>query len=246
MKTINSKKYVEALFQEVLEREPFLIAANGGETQSGSFLSYFDKDNFHERVFYFDDTKDTLKERILMDREVESFLPKEALARFLIDEADPGSIMVAEKLVFLWDDDEGTSPARDVLEDEYGDVYAQCVAYGSLLGETWVDRQISVVNVSSVYESCMEIHMNGIDKPFMAFFEEALLQTIFHELRHLFYECNGIVPIGEGTPYPQDGGMEQFVEDYGDNKAFRTLPVFSGILLKEPLRELLAGKRNID
>lgn len=233
---INLRKDVEPLFQKALQGEMALSAAN--DKEDGSFLSYFDEENGYERIYYLEDTACTLGKRILMDVKVESFLPKEPFARFLIKNIDPNALMVMEKLVLLWDNEEGHSAIRDDLEKEYGDEYAQYIADGDTLGQTWVDRQIPVINVSSIYRACKEIHEERADGPFLNFFAEGILQTIFHEFRHLFYECNEIVPIGSGIIYPQDGGKEEFVEEYGNSKAHGDLHGFLQIIAGKGLRDL--------
>lgn len=238
---INPKEHVNRLFQSALEGEKSLSRL---ETD-GNYLAYYDEDGYYERHYYYDDTQEFIAGRILMDSKVESFLPKDKFAGFLMlagshmGQAGPDTFMVMEKLALIWDNEEGMSPVRDALEKEYGDEYAQYIAE-DLLGQTWVERQIPVINMTVILESCKEIHMPNLDGPFDTFFLEAVLQTIFHELRHLFYECNEIVPIGKGTPYPQNGGIEDEVEDYGNAMATKMLHEFIDIVNKDALNKFLA------
>ena len=126
------------------------------------------------------------------------------------------------------------------MEDEYGDEYALFVAEDSLLGQLWVDRQIPVINVSAIMDSCMEIHDPVLDGPFGIFFTEALLQTIYHELRHLFYECNELIETGS-REYPADGSMEENVEEYADAQAAGDLVDFFTLISEKEVRHLKEG-----
>lgn len=243
-KVLNPKDHTLRLFSNALVD----ITVGGAKVKclegGENFLAYWveDESEPYERHFYFDDTRQSLEKRILLDSEVESFLPKEALAGFLLSHLDTNAIMVMEKIVLIWEDEDGRSKARDALENEYGDEYAQYVAE-DMLGQTWVDRQILVVNVSKVYESCQNIYDKELDhQTFEEFFAESVLQTMFHESRHLFYECNEIVPIGKGTPYPQNGGLEDEVEEYGNREAERSLEDFLPILKSDCLMKLLEEK----
>lgn len=68
---------------------------------------------------------------------------------------DPNAIMVMERIVFIWEDGEGRSTIRNELFNFYDDEYALYIAE-DMLGQTWVDRQIPVVNVSCIMETCIE------------------------------------------------------------------------------------------
>lgn len=212
----------------------FIDATIGNQTISvqpvkpGCF-SYDDKIDGYTRLYYFNDTKNTIKDRILMDEKVEHLLSCDNMAGFLETYMDPNAIMVMEKLVLLWEDEEGGSPARDRLEDEYGDEYAQYIA-ADILGQTWVERQIPVINVSSIMESCIDIHNEDFDLSFEFFFAEALLETLYHECRHLFYDCNEIIKTGDGTSYPEWGSLEDSVEDYCRDMADKNIGIFSSLL----------------
>lgn len=235
MEIINKKDDVEKCFCKVLAEEGSLSM----EESDGNYFAYYDNENDYERHYYFNDTIETIEKRILMDKQVESFLPKDKLAQFLAVQLDVNAIMVIEKMVLLWENDEGMSPVRDALENEYGDEYAQYIADG-FLGQTWVDRQMPVINVSSIYETSRVIHDDTLDPPFSEFFLESVLQTIFHESVHLFYDCNELISVGEGTPYPENGGAEAFVEEYGNAKAHETLQKFMDIVQKEQLDKFLS------
>lgn len=230
---VNQKEHVNKLFQSAMEGEKSLSRL---ETD-GNYFAYCDEDGDeygieYERHYYYDDTVETIASRILMDKQVEAFLPKQQLASLLEELAEADALMVMEKLVFLWEDEEGGSPVRDELEAAYDDEYAQFVAEG-FIGQIWKDRQIPVINVSAIFDECAAFFEPALDPPFAAYFLEGVLQTMFHEMRHLFYECNEIVSIGEGTPYPQSGGMEDEVEEYGNRKAAMLLGRFLEIVDKD-------------
>lgn len=234
---INQKDHVEGLFRSALEEDNTVIPIDAGE----NVLAYYDEESDYMRRYHYDDTRETIAGRVLMDPEVETFLKKDVLADFIIKYMPHDVLMVLEKLVLLWEDAEGQSPSRDAMETEYEDGYAQYIADG-MLGQTWTDRQIMVVNVSVILESCREIHMPGVDPAFNDFFLEAVLQTLFHESRHLLYECNEIVSTGKGTPYPHDGGLEDKVEEYGNAMAHRTFGSFREIIDGQALNVLLEAQ----
>lgn len=234
-KTVNPKDNVENLFHAAVAGDEHLEVMD-----IDGCLAYYDGCNNYTRVYYYDDTAETVTKRIIMDEQVSQFLDRESLATFLVKKADHNAIMVMEKLAFIWDEDENTSPARKAMEDEYGDEYALFVAEDSLLGQLWVDRQIPVINVSAIMDSCMEIHDPVLDGPFGIFFTEALLQTIYHELRHLFYECNELIETGS-REYPADGGMEENVEEYADAQAAGDLVDFFTLISEKEVRHLKEG-----
>lgn len=234
MKLLNPKKQVMDLFQKAIKDEKFLTVLE----DKGQCLCYYDEENDYERRYYFDDTIESISNRIFMDSQVVTFLPKDAFAQFLFEKIDPNALMVMEKIVLVWDDEEGMSPIRDALEDEYGDQKAQFMATGDLIGQLWTDRQIPFINVSSIYESCCEIYMEEVDGPFNRFFATIILQTIVHECRHLFYDCNEIVMRGEGTAYPKNGYEEQFVERYGNSYARKNLSTFYEIIIQQGIENL--------
>lgn len=197
-----------------------------------------DEDNGREHIYYFNDTVESITKRLLMDSEVEAFLPVDALDAFLLKTLDPNAMMVMRRMVLLWDNEEGQSRARDALETEYNDEYAQYIATDNLLGQTWVERQIIIINVSAVFDICRELYKADGNMPFTHFFAAALLQTIYHESRHLFYECNEKVPKGPGTKYPENGGEEYLVEEYGNEMAWEHLKAFLRLLSKEQIERL--------
>lgn len=234
---VNLKAEVEKLFHEAVKDDQSITEINDVD----DCLSYYDEENDRYRYYHYNDTPKTVASRIFMDKAVEHIIPKQSFASFLIDKIDPNALMVMEKLVFLWDNEEGRSGVRDMLEDEYGDEYAQYIAE-DFLGQIWIDRQIPVINVSAIVESCNEIWDETFDPPFPLFFAEAVLQTVFHECRHLVYECNEIITIGKDTPYPQNGGTEDNIEEYGNAMAHKHLHDFYRIVSVKEAKNL-KGKR---
>jgi hypothetical protein len=97
-----------------------------------------------------------------------------------------------------------------------------------------------IVNVSEILKSATQIANEPEEWHTREYiFAEGLLQTIFHEGRHLFYECNEIVPIGEGTNYPEDGGKECRVEYYGNDMAEVYISEFNTNCIHPKLFEVL-------
>lgn len=212
---INDKESFLKLFRETVEGEESLDVY----PEERNSIGYWDKENEYERIYYFNETPDTLKDRILMDEQVETFLNKDALSQFLINYLDPNVLMVLDKIAFVFDAEDADSKARLQLEKAYGDEYALEIG-SETLGITWTERQMVLINVSKLVQSSVEIANEPEEyEPVERIFVEGLLQTIFHECRHLFYECNELVPIGKTTPYPSDGGREYQVEQYGNARA---------------------------
>lgn len=85
-----------------------------------------------------------------------------------------------------------------------------------------VHRQTVIINVYEIKEVsdefCHEDFCLGV------------LSTIFHELRHLVYECNEILEIGSET-YPEDGYLEDNVEDYGNAYAEKVYRKYRNMFL---------------
>ena len=235
-KIINPRGTMENLFRDAVTGDEHLEAMD-----IDSCLAYYDRYDDYMRVYYYDDTAETVAERIIMDEQVRRLLDRQSLAAFLMKKVDCNAIMTMEKLAFIWDKDGTMSPARKAMADEYGDEYALFVAEGSLLGQLWTDRQIPVINVSAIMDSCIEIHDPVLDRSFGLFFTEALLQTIYHELRHLFYECNELIEIGN-REYPADGSTEENVEEYADAEADRDLADFFTLISEKEVNRLRKEK----
>ena len=85
-----------------------------------------------------------------------------------------------------------------------------------------VHRQTVIINVYEIKEVsdefCHEDFCLGV------------LSTIFHELRHLVYECNEILEIGS-EKYPEDGYLEDNVEDYGNAYAEKVYRKYRNMFL---------------
>lgn len=215
--------------EAILQQEDNLEILNTeGENRYGYFIT--DNLDSRERYFYFPDTKESLEKRILMDEGCQNLLKKDRLVEFLLNHMDENVLMVLNYMAFVWDNNEGEiSKTRVFLEDEYGDEYAREVGM-DFLGMTWVERQVVVINVSSILKSSIEIANEPEEYlPLEAIFIEGICQTIFHECRHLFYECNELIPIGQDTEYPWDGGLENEVEEYGNTKSYLYLNEFTKV-----------------
>lgn len=231
--TINPKDVVKTLFTEATKDEESLCPLEEEFDNQDNVFGYFDEDNGYLRIYHYEDTVESIEKRILLDEQAERFIDKEALAAFLIKYADPNALMCMEYLAFVYDanEEEKSSEIRNLLEEEYGDEYAQYIAEDEgQIGCTWVERQIPVINISNMMQSSLNIADSLGDFP-EDIFVEGLLSTIFHELRHLFYECNEIVEIGDGTPYPEDGGVEDEVEEYCRNMTDQYLSEFKNTVL---------------
>lgn len=229
-KVINPKQQVTTLLKQAMDGEDHLELLK----ENGKIVGYWDNKNDYKRIYHYNDTVETVESRILLDEQVSKFVDKKALAVFLLDHLDPNVLMCMEYIAFVYETENEESTARNYLQEGYGDEYAWYIAEtgDGLLGQTWVERQVPVINVSNLLESSAEIASHPDEHlSVQEIFAEGLLQTIFHECRHLFYECNELVPIGEGSPYPQNGGWEDEVEDYGNAEACKYLSDFEANLL---------------
>lgn len=211
-----TKKELDTLFNRQVDKKEGLEIL---DVRSG--YGYFDEERNVERIYHDPDNAKTLTDRILMDKEVGEIIDREALALYLETYADPNSLMVLNQLALVWDPDDeedetACSPVRKQLYDLTWDEYVYEVGCGEMLGITWVERQIVVINVRAIIQTALEVEEESLFANAEKDFAMGLCSTIFHELRHLFYECNEIVPTGEGTEYPEDGGEEEDVEDYGN------------------------------
>ena len=218
----NEKQDVLQLLQTAVEGEVNL-ELYPEEKQS---IGYFDKENGYERTYFFDETIASLEHRIQMDPKVETILSKKKLASFLFHHLDENAMMVLNELVFIFETEESPSLVREQLEKDYCDEYAKYISE-DMLGTTWVERQIAIINVSNILRAASEILEDEEDWMSLDYlFMEGVLQTIFHECRHLVYECNEIIPRGKGTIYPKEGETEEQVEAYGNRKASRYFSSF--------------------
>lgn len=168
------------------------------------------------------DKAENILSRIIADDKAKELINLNALAEFLYNHIDVNSLMVLDNLVLVCDENpDEISKARKELESITGDEYAFEICSDEL-GITWVERQSVVINISNLIESSEEISKElENDLSSDAIFREGFVQTLCHECRHLFYECNEIIQIGEGTPYPALGGVENAVEEYGNSEAER-------------------------
>lgn len=164
------------------------------------FSSYF-------RTYWYPEhfTENSILERMLWDAEVSRHFDIDRIAEMIECTVDRNALAVCNAIAFVWDGADGNSRVRDGLESEYSDEYAQYIGEDSC-GITWVERQVIVINMRVIWEIANEMHQTG--------FELALgvMSTIYHEFRHLLYECNELI----GDSYPEEGRIEENVEEYGN------------------------------
>lgn len=238
---VNPKKEFEEMYKKALEdcEDIELYEEQGNE------VGYWDIENEYERIYFHSDTIETLKQRILIDPPLDTFLDKEKLAEFLLKYMDSNSIICMNKLALVYETEDNPSKVREVLEEETGDEYAWYIAElgDNQLGCTWVEKQIPVINVSNLVESANNIALHPDEYLTVEdIFTEGLLQTIFHECRHLFYECNELISIGNDTKYPSNGGLEDEVEDYGNLMASKYIKMFAADIVNIPEFEKIMPK----
>jgi hypothetical protein len=210
----------KGIIEDVEETEDCITFFTGYETRTMHFA---------ER-----DSVTRIRDAIITDSAVTRYIELNALIELIYQHIDLNSLMPLENVVLLWDkhDDEGElvpKEARNALYDMYGDEYAFEISEGNL-GIVWVERSSVIINVSEIMQTAKEMwsekdlyepvgmsEWNNKDDVF----KDIFVSTLCHEFRHLLYECNECVKIGEGTPYAETGYTEEEVEKYGNSEAFR-------------------------
>lgn len=192
------------------------------------YLEYTRNDGFgfYSRRYYYPEkiNRNHIKNHLLMDLKVKNLINEEVLLDFLSDEIDKNALAVCEYIALIYDDDE-VSPSRKKLHDEYGDEYA-LYAGEDLLGLTWIERQVVFINVGVMEQVNDEIPYND-ETDFLI----GILSTIFHEFRHMIYECHELLPFNSDS-FPATGGLEEEVEEYGNIHAEATYHKYQNLLNK--------------
>lgn len=226
---VNKRESVHSLFLKAVENENDIEIYE--ENKEEDCFGYYDILEDYERFYYCNDTIETVSNRILLDPQVEKFVDKESLAYFLLHNLDKNALMCMENICFIYENEYETSKVRYRLQDKYGGDFTANTICNEAIGQLWVDRQTPIINISNLLKSSYSITTNP--EELLDIFEKGILQTIFHECRHLLYECNELIPIGEGTEYPQDGGKENAVEQYGNKMADGLFYCFAANVIKE-------------
>lgn len=194
------------------------------------YLEYTGNDGFgfYSRLYYYPERIDRnhIKDHMLMDMKVRELINKEVLLDFLCNEIDKNALAVCEYIVLIYDDEDEVSQSRKKLQDEYGDEYA-LYACEDLLGLTWIDRQTIFINVSAIERVNNEIPDNDETDLLIG-----ILSTIFHEFRHLIYECHELLQFNSDS-FPSTGGFEEEVEEYGNIHAEAIYHKYQNLLNKD-------------
>lgn len=192
------------------------------------YLEYTGNDGFgfYSRRYYYPEkiNRNHIKNHLLMDLKVKNLINEEVLLDFLSEEIDKNALAVCEYIALIYDDDE-VSLSRKKLHDEYGDEYA-LYACEDLLGLTWIERQVIFINVGVMEQVNDEIPYND-ETDFLI----GILSTIFHEFRHMIYECHELLPFNSDS-FPATGGLEEEVEEYGNIHAEATYHKYQNLLNK--------------
>ena len=184
-----------------------------------------------ERNIYFPETDSLqrIKDILLCDEKAKKLIDPDKVAEFIYNCIDVNALAVVNHIAFVYDDEElSPNSCRHELSERTGDEYALEIGDDEL-GVTWVERSAVIINIGKLVETSEEIANDNADfyqtspeAEFANTFKEGLVQTITHEFRHLFYECNEFTPLGS-PDYPHDGGLENSVEDYGNNEAINLM-----------------------
>ena len=200
------------------------------ETNNPDQKAYYVLADNYERDYWNKVTDKNLESRVLMDSKVQQIIDKNMLTSFLNQHIDENSLMVLNYIAFIYETEEEESEIRENLENIYYDEYAREVG-SDTLGMTWVERQVVIINVSNILETSIDIS-EDTDEYHSAeeIFIQGLCSTIFHECRHLLYECNELIDIGDNTEYPANGGLEDEVEEYGNEKMEQYINEFTKMI----------------
>ena len=224
--TLNSKEAVVSKVKQWL--------ANGDieeiYEETDKYISYPTDDGMiiAERMIWFPETDSLqrIKDILLFDEKAKELINPDKVAEFIYNCVDVNALAVVNHIAFVYDEEDELpdDSCRYELEERTGDEYAREIG-SEELGIVWVERSAVIVNIGKLVETSEEIANDNADfygtspkTEFESTFKEGLVQTLTHEFRHLFYECNEYTPLGS-KEYPHDGGLENNVEDYGNNEA---------------------------
>lgn len=191
------------------------------------FIEYYDSETDYSRIFFFPEQIDRqhIRNILIYDKEVAAHINIEQLIDFILSEIDHNALSVCRYILLQWEDDDGCSDAAQELYNRTDDEYA-VYALEDLIGLTWVERQTVLINVRKILEVSDEFE----DELSYEDFKLGFLSSLFHEFRHLLYECHELIEIGT-EEYPQDGGIEEYVEEYGNISAERTLKKYEKMFI---------------
>lgn len=180
-------------------------------------IEYFDEENDYKRIYYYPEkiNREHIKSILIADEKVKKHICIDKLIDFIVTEIDKNALCVCRNIALIWEeyDLDVESEVRKRLYAETYDEYAFEIC-DDKLGTTWIERQIVVINVSEIKAVSDEFHDDLCHRDFCL----GVLSTLFHEFRHLVYECNEILEI-DTDQYPWGGGREENVEEYGNTKA---------------------------
>lgn len=196
--------------------------------ETDTHIEYFDKDGGYSRIYYYPEkiNNNHIQDILIADDHIWKYINKNRFIDFVTKEIDRNALSVCRNIILIWDGrDVEPSKAREQLYDLYFDEYAFEIGYG-MCGITWVERQAVIVNISEIKIVSDEFHDDKCHEDFCL----GVLSTLFHEFRHLVYECNEILSI-DTEEYPQDGGIEENVEEYGNQNAERVYMQYENMFL---------------
>lgn len=192
-----------------------------------NYCEYYDEKSDYFRIFYYPEkiNKNHIQKILFMDNKVKEYINSERLSDFLLNEIDKNALASCRNIALVWEDENHKSDILQQLYDLYYDGYELCYIE-DICGITWVKEQIIVINISEIKQVSDEFQDEFSDSDFCL----GVLSTLFHEFRHLVYECNEILEIGNAE-YPIDGGLETKVEDFGNIHAEKVYLKYKNMFL---------------
>ena len=131
--------------------------------------------------------EDALKSKILTSASLrrECNLDVDAIAKWIYSELPQETYLTLNKLVLMYDEEEDFDEFAE--DDEFGDVFDSGSYWpdNGMLGITWWEFSICVVNVKSIIESCFKHELVDEQHPLGIELNRQIFATIAHEFRHL-------------------------------------------------------------
>lgn len=230
--TLNSKKKIDETvgkwFQDGEISDVYEVTEH--------YIAYESEDEITRecRIYYPEaDSAKRIRSEMVFDKKVLDFINPDALAEFMFKCIDVNALAVLQGTALLYDeyDEDG---CRKLTEGRSqlmyttgggGDEYAMEICSEHQLGIMWHEYSKLIINIRALEETSIDIAKedaalytgseNNWPQYFAENFQRGFLQTILHEMRHLFYASNEFTPVGNES-YPEDGELEQHVEAYGN------------------------------
>jgi hypothetical protein len=131
--------------------------------------------------------EDVVKSKIVTTTSLkrECNLDVDAIAKWICSELPQETYLTLNKLVLMYDEEEDFDELAE--DDEFGDAFDSGSYWpdDGMLGITWWEFSICVVNVKSIIKSCFKHELVDEQHPLRIELNRQIFATIAHEFRHL-------------------------------------------------------------